>query len=84
MNDALDQNRVTTTAATQQTEPEVVPAIASGERRPFAGNWEFIRLYFQLFDPLRNFKRPEAEVKRRVKLERVVDNFSWKPIYRPR
>ena len=31
MNDALDQNPVTTTAATQQTEPEVVAAIASGD-----------------------------------------------------
>jgi hypothetical protein len=31
MNDALDQNLVTTTAATQQTEPEVVAAIASGD-----------------------------------------------------
>ena len=31
MSDALDQNLVTTTAATQQTEPEVVAAIASGD-----------------------------------------------------
>jgi Protein of unknown function (DUF2934) len=30
MNDALDQTLVTTTAATQQTDPEVVAAIASG------------------------------------------------------
>jgi hypothetical protein len=29
-NDALDQNLVTSTAATQQTEPEVVAAISSG------------------------------------------------------
>jgi hypothetical protein len=31
MNNALDQNLVTTTAATQQTEPEVVAAVASGD-----------------------------------------------------
>ena len=31
MNDALDQNLVTSTAATQQTEPEVVAAISSGD-----------------------------------------------------
>ena len=31
MDDTLDQNRVTTTAATQQTEPEVVAAVASGD-----------------------------------------------------
>ena len=31
MNETLDQNLVTTTAATQQTEPEVVAAIASGD-----------------------------------------------------
>ena len=31
MNDTLDRNPVTTTAATQQTEPEVVAAIASGD-----------------------------------------------------
>lgn len=31
MNDALDQNLVTTTAATPQTEPEVVAAVTSGD-----------------------------------------------------
>jgi len=33
MNDALDQNLVTTTAVTQQTEPEVVAVIASEKWR---------------------------------------------------
>jgi hypothetical protein len=33
MKDALDQNLVTSTAAAQQTEPEVVAAISSGDEQ---------------------------------------------------
>jgi hypothetical protein len=33
MDDALDQNLVTSTAATEQTKPEVVAAIASGDEQ---------------------------------------------------